>query len=136
MIPTKACPVLIRKISKTEILVFQHPLAGVQLVKGTIEPHENASAAAVRELEEESGIRHAEVIADLGCWDSQHQGAVWSFHLCAVRHDLPDEWVHDAADDGGHAFSFFWHPLDSDLGDLSHEVFHRALEFIRRRIRD
>ena len=34
----------------SRILVFRHPSAGIQLIKGTIEPGECASDAALREL--------------------------------------------------------------------------------------
>ena len=52
LIPDKACPVVIRHPAAPEILAFEHPLAGLQLVKGSIEPNETAAAAAVRELYE------------------------------------------------------------------------------------
>ncbi|MHC8286071.1 NUDIX domain-containing protein [Pseudomonas sp. XS1P51] len=46
----KACPVVLRNIEQLEILAFRHPLAGLQLVKGSVEPGELTGAAAVREL--------------------------------------------------------------------------------------
>jgi 8-oxo-dGTP pyrophosphatase MutT (NUDIX family) len=49
-------------------MAFRHPLAGCQLVKGSIE-NEEPSAAAVRELYEEAGVR-ALADSDLGLWDS------------------------------------------------------------------
>jgi hypothetical protein len=42
MKPNKACPVILRRRNQLEILLFEHPLAGVQLVKGTIERSEIA----------------------------------------------------------------------------------------------
>lgn len=33
----KACPVVLRHSTELEILAFRHPLAGLQLVKGTVE---------------------------------------------------------------------------------------------------
>ena len=36
--------------------MFRHPLAGIQLVKGTVEPSESPEDAARRELFEESGL--------------------------------------------------------------------------------
>jgi 8-oxo-dGTP pyrophosphatase MutT (NUDIX family) len=60
LLATKACPVVVRIIDGMEhLLVFNHPLAGYQRVKGTIELGERPSHAAVRELAEESGIRNA-----------------------------------------------------------------------------
>jgi 8-oxo-dGTP pyrophosphatase MutT (NUDIX family) len=102
----KACPVLIRRRATLEILAFAHPLAGLQLVKGSVEPGESSAAAAVRELLEEAGI-HGTVTADLGEWYSTATGHTWAFHQCEVGYKLPDAWRHFAADDGGHQFSFF-----------------------------
>jgi len=36
--------------------MFRHPLAGIQLAKGTVEPSESPADAARRELFEESGL--------------------------------------------------------------------------------
>ena len=53
----KVCPIVSRCSNETqEILMFRHPLAGIQLVKGTVEPSENPADAARRELFEESGL--------------------------------------------------------------------------------
>uniref|UniRef100_UPI00124C1F65 NUDIX domain-containing protein n=1 Tax=Acinetobacter ursingii TaxID=108980 RepID=UPI00124C1F65 len=53
----KVVPILIRRKAQTlEILAFRHPLAGIQLVKGSIEPNETYDYAAIRELFEESGL--------------------------------------------------------------------------------
>jgi|TARA_R100000027_G_scaffold36772_1_gene27027 8-oxo-dGTP pyrophosphatase MutT (NUDIX family) len=52
----KACPVVLRnRENQLEILAFRHSLAGIQLVKGTIEPNESSLAASQRELFEEAG---------------------------------------------------------------------------------
>jgi 8-oxo-dGTP pyrophosphatase MutT (NUDIX family) len=131
MIPTKSCPVVIRGSAQTEILLFRHPLAGIQLVKGTIQNNEGPQTAALRELYEESGILDADVIADLGVWDSAFNGDVWSFHLVRTNSMLPDQWEHRTKDDGGHTFIFFWHPLRSDLGDEAHPVYRKALDYVR-----
>lgn len=53
----KVVPVIFRNINQTtEILVFKHPIAGIQIVKGTVEVNEELETAALRELYEESGI--------------------------------------------------------------------------------
>ena len=133
LVPTKACPVVLRHAGTWQILAFEHPLAGCQLVKGTIEPGESASAAAVRELREESGLQANAVTTDLGLWASGHQDQVWSFQRCDVVDAPHDSWVHYTEDDGGHAFRFFWHPLDRPAGQSWHQVFRAALAAISQR---
>lgn len=72
----KVCPLVLRKQNR-EILLFKHPLAGVQLVKGTVEPFDcDFLSAAKRELAEESGIvvNHTTY---LGAWESGFQEQRW-----------------------------------------------------------
>ena len=70
----KACAVVLSRESPPRILLFRHPQAGVQLVKGSIESGETAQQAALRELWEESGLRAVAIKDDLGCWQSGHHG--------------------------------------------------------------
>ena len=128
--PTKACPVVFRDESHTETLAFRHPLAGIQLVKGTIEAGEDPADTALRELEEESGIHGAWIVRSLGVWDSGEEGQVWSFHLCATVQPLADSWVHHASDDGGQDFHFFWHKVEQPPSQEWHPVQAGALRFI------
>ena len=109
---------------------LQHPHAGLQLVKGTIEPGESAGQAAVRELKEEAGVGGI-VVRDLGLWRSGRKHHIWSFHLCQTQAFLPDTWSHYCLDDGGHAFRFFWQPLASPLSDAWHPIHVAAVEFVR-----
>lgn len=130
----KACPIVLREIcGRTEILVFRHPLAGVQLVKGTIEDGERPEQAALRELAEESGIYDAIAARSLGTADLNAHGQVWWLVLCEAR-ALTETWTHRTTDDGGRTFSFFWHPLDEAPGDDWHPMFAAALRIIRDRI--
>jgi 8-oxo-dGTP pyrophosphatase MutT (NUDIX family) len=131
----KVCPVVFRDASMQQILAFEHPQAGVQLVKGGIEPGESVSAAALRELQEESGIVDAGIAADLGTWDSGHHGHVWALQLCTFPRRLPESWTHYCADDGGQAFRFFWHDVNQKPGAGWQEHFRRALDAIRERTR-
>lgn len=130
MSPNKACPLILSSIPGTHILLFRHPLAGVQLVKGTIETGETPAQAALRELSEESGIDAASVVSDLGCWDAEHLNQIWSFQLCDTQALLPEQWTHQTQDDHGHAFSFFWAPLDDLPYADCHPVFRRALRYL------
>ncbi len=43
----KVCPVVLRKQNQ-EILLFQHPLAGIQLVKGTVETFDESYITAAK----------------------------------------------------------------------------------------
>jgi len=132
--PNKACPVVLRGADRSEVLVFRHPLAGIQLVKGGIEPGEAPGAAALRELREEAGISTAQVERDLGLWDSGHTGQVWSLHLCRVTAVLPERWTFQTADDGGQRFEFFWHPLQREASSAWHPLFQAALSILRQRL--
>ncbi|WP_282609432.1 NUDIX domain-containing protein [Pelagibius sp. Alg239-R121] len=126
----KACPVVLRGSTKNpEILAFEHPLAGRQIVKGTVKAVESPVAAAVRELAEESGVVAVESPLLLGQSGEIVEGQVWWFFLCPIP-DLVDSWSFRTTDDGGHEFRFFWHPLgDGPVGDW-HPPFVRALAFI------
>jgi 8-oxo-dGTP pyrophosphatase MutT (NUDIX family) len=130
MSPNKACPVILSSTDRPRILLFRHPLAGVQLVKGTIESGETPAEAALRELSEESGIDDALVVSDLGCWNAEHLEQVWSFQLCQAQAPLPEQWTHQTRDDHGHSFSFFWAPFDELPVADCHPVFRRALRYL------
>jgi len=80
--PRKACPVVARSTNGClEVLAFRHPIAGYQLVKGTIERDETVQRAAERELLEESGI--AVTAGDvLGAVQMQEPAQEWHFMLC------------------------------------------------------
>jgi len=127
MVVAKACPVVLRD---DKILAFAHPLAGWQLVKGTVEPGEEPGAAAVRELGEEAGVE-GRIRRELGQSEQIDQGQIWHFFLVEAG-DLPDQWIFRCADDGGHDFAFFWHRLDEEPGSNWHPIFPRALAFIRQ----
>src|SRR4249920_2136738 len=96
----KVCPVVFRDASMRQILAFEHPRAGVQLVKGFVEPGETVRAAALRELEEEAGIANTGIAQDLGTFESGHRGFVWSRQLCTFPQPLPETWTHHCAADG------------------------------------
>jgi 8-oxo-dGTP pyrophosphatase MutT (NUDIX family) len=48
-----------------ELLVFEHPSAGVQLPAGTVEPGEAPAAAVLREVAEETGVTSCTVVEHL-----------------------------------------------------------------------
>lgn len=89
----KACPVIIRSTENNqELLSFRHPLAGKQVVKGTIEANEAPEQAVLRELAEESGITTATIISKLGVWQSHLDSHEWHFFLCDPQKTLEEEW--------------------------------------------
>jgi len=129
----KVCPYVLRGAEDgPEVLAFRHPLAGCQLVKGTLEPGESVEAGALRELAEESGL--VGVPADSPAWSSPDivQGQLWHF-VPVVVPPQPDDFEFLCADDGGHLFKFFWWPLGTVPGGEWHESFVRVLDEIRVR---
>jgi len=135
MVPNKVCAVVLSSSPPAKLLLFRHPLAGTQLVKGTIEEGELPAQAALRELAEESGIYDAIVESDLGCWRADYRDQVWSFHLCSTERALPEQWSHQTLDDHGHVFEFFWASLEDLPYNECHPVFQRALEFLRKNLK-
>src|SRR5262249_42768255 len=52
--------------SRQELLLFQHPSAGIQIPAGTVEPGEGPEAAAIRETQEEIGLHAVAIDRYLG----------------------------------------------------------------------
>jgi len=127
----KACPVILRhNNNKLELLAFEHPKAGNQLVKGNINKGEPLEIACIRELAEESGIQ-AQVAQQLGTWEPNFKNQIWGFCLMHYDDILPDTWDFQTQDDGGHIFSFFWQPLNSPLNDNWNDVYRQAFQYIK-----
>ena len=122
---------VIRRRQKLEVLAFRHPLAGIQLLKGTLEDGERPEMGALRELAEESGVEDATVVRPLGQLAFPGIGQHWRFYLCRVARPMPDEWIFFTDDDGGHLFALFWHDLDTPPDSSWHQDFQCALSFLR-----
>lgn len=130
----KACPLVLRQHDgRTDILAFQHPLAGKQFVKGTVKPGEPPSIAAARELKEESGLILAAPLIFLGVHQIGVPRQDWHFYQ-GWSSGLPETWHHQTEDDFGHVFSFFWHPIETPLDDAWHPVFHEAFGYFVPRL--
>lgn len=129
----KVWPVVLRNIERLEILAFEHPLAGLQLVKGTVEHGEATEVDAVRELFVESGVI-GKVVRNIGAFTASSTGDEWTFDECQVTPFLPDHWTHFTQDDGGHEFRFFWHPLALEPAERWHPIFKEALVFLRTQL--
>ncbi|MEM9756578.1 MAG: NUDIX domain-containing protein, partial [Pseudomonadota bacterium] len=89
------------------LLCFDHPLAGPQIVKGTIRPEEPPLHAARRELWEEAGLTARSGLL-LGQSADIVAGEIWHFALLRVAAPVPDRWGHLCQDDGGHIFQCRW----------------------------
>lgn len=132
----KACPIVLRnKNGHLEILILEHPRAGFQLAKGTIEKGESIKEACERELFEESGIVAA-ANKNLGTWTPGYHGQVWGFYQMHYVKVLPESWAHDTLDDGGLTFKFSWRRLDYTPTEKSnwHPLFINAFKEVRNRL--
>ena len=128
----KVVPVILRHQKHgLEILAFRHPLAGIQLVKGTIEYDEKYDEAAIRELFEEAGLIAEPNPKFIGNFKLKSNQQDWYFYLCEVSADLAETWIHHCQDDGGLDFEFFWFPLNQKPNESWHESFQEALSYLR-----
>lgn len=115
------------------LLVFRHPYApeaGIQVPAGTIEEHERAEDAVLREAFEETGLPHLTLNCFLGEqeWDMSDFGRDeihhrHFYHLWCHGHP-PATWQHEErypSDDPAHKpilFEFFWVALPSAVPPL------------------
>lgn len=95
-----------------EIVVFDHPLAGVQVPAGTLEPGEDPPLGALREAWEETGLEGLELVELLG---ELHEEAEvvrhrYLFHL-ASRVATADEWWVRTPDGEGLCWRCRWTPI-------------------------
>ncbi|MEZ4700398.1 MAG: NUDIX domain-containing protein [Rhodothermales bacterium] len=139
----KACACVVRD---GRILAFKHPYAGYQLPKGSVELRETAAQAALRELEEESGIATGRIVAKIGELDwevfagtatfTENQWQRWHIYLIDPGSDLPERWAHRAVGsvaEAGLLFEYFWHPLEDDV-DRFHPVYRRVIAMVMERM--
>lgn len=108
---------------RTEILVFDHvgqPEAGTQVPAGTVQPGEPLAAAALREVEEETGVTGLTITRYLGCFPYRHEPRRelhrrHVFLLTASR-PLPEAWTHTVSGQGEDTeLTFRWSWLDLRL---------------------
>ena len=108
------------------LLVFRHPgapEAGIQVPAGTVEEHEQAEDAVLREAYEETGLTHL----TLHCFLGDHERDMSDFGRDEVHHRRfyhlrcqgypPTTWQHEECYHSGSSaqkpilFEFFWAPL-------------------------
>jgi len=131
-----------------ELLVFQHPMAGIQIPKGTVEPDETIQSATLRELFEESGIKLIDTPELIGTWqrivggDPNETGSlerhVWHISVLDAPAGLPEIWQHEAQ--GGEAeigltFSYFWVRIDATLPAQLSPLFKQTAALIVDHVR-
>ena len=127
----KVVPVVVRSNgADVEILAFEHPLAGHQIVKGTRILGEPFVDACVRELREESGLISIPSRA-LGSIHHTTDQIEWHFYLMEVISVVPEHFSYFAEDDGGHVFRFFWHRLSDELTTHWHPRYHEPIGFLK-----
>ncbi|MEM6759313.1 MAG: NUDIX domain-containing protein [Pseudomonadota bacterium] len=125
------CPVVLHPNgAPSRIAAFEHPQAGLQLVKGGLRDGERAEQAAARELFEESGLEARSAIL-LGVSGGIQTGERWHFALCRVKPSVRAQWQHFCADDGGHIFRFFWLNLTTEPSAAFEDRYVRAIDWIR-----
>lgn len=110
-----------------EVLVFDHvkyPEVSPQVPAGTVEPGENLTVAARRELSEEAGVSRLKEFKFLGSYvfykDSSQQFQERNFFV--VRdNSLADGWIHSVTGSGVDKdleFRYYWLPFDTAIVDL------------------
>lgn len=125
-----------------ELLVFRHPIAGIQIPKGSVEGGESPDAAVLRELAEESGIAAASILRKIGYHEiivgvgpeetSPLEHQVWHTFLLAAHDEGRETWSHrvsGSAVEEGLVFDYFWLPIQ----EARHVVgtrFHASIDFV------
>jgi ADP-ribose pyrophosphatase YjhB (NUDIX family) len=124
-----------------ELLVFEHrdyPEAGTQVPAGTLDEGETPEDAAVREVEEESGLEGCRLLKKLAVcdWPNPETGQMNErhvFHLAAPP-GTAEKWTWVETDGGivseleGYVFQFRWIRLDGAIelagnqGDFLHLI--------------
>ena len=107
---------------KTQVLVFQHPIAkaGMQIPKGTVNPNERPSESAIREIEEETGLKGVELekLIAQDYWEND-DGAIHNRYFYRMKIlKAPDEWIHyptGGGEEAGLSFRFFWIKSADDI---------------------
>jgi 8-oxo-dGTP pyrophosphatase MutT (NUDIX family) len=141
----KAVAAVVRTVDgRPELLVFDHPHAGTQLPKGTIEPGESIAAATLRELEEESGLKLESDPAFIGTWERRLQDGIeggpaphihpWHLSLLEAPSSLPERWSHQATgspEEEGLVFVYRWVAVDAGLPGKLHPVFEAVARMLQ-----
>lgn len=120
-----------------QVLVFRHSIleAGIQIPKGTVKPQESTDHAVIREMQEETGLKHFKVEKLLAedFWENNdgliHNRFFYKIQVC----ETPDEWDYAPTGGGeetGLMFHYFWISSKDEVelirghGDYLHLIFN------------
>ncbi|MEL6464018.1 MAG: NUDIX domain-containing protein [Pseudomonadota bacterium] len=115
------------------VLAFRHPLAGVQLPKGTREPGETPEETARREMFEEVGLHLSGALVSLGTWECPEPAAIWHVFVADGSDALPLSWRHMPTGGGaerGLTFDVIWVDISSAV-DVFHPLFLPVIDLVQ-----
>lgn len=129
--------------TEPHLLVFDHPTAGTQLVKGTVEDGETIASAVIRELFEESGLVVDSAGFHVGDWERTVGGGpdemgpieinTWHLFIVPDPGRYPTSWQHEASGspaEDGLVFAFRWIPINEHLNEALHPLFEPVTRMI------
>lgn len=127
-----------------EVLAFDHPLAGTQLPKGTLEPGEDPLHGVLRELNEETGLSSVEHVRHVGQWtryagagldeNGELQRHDWDVFLLRPVEEPPASWNHVASGstaEAGKEFRCRWLPVNDAVAGKLHPLFSEVMVMLR-----
>lgn len=144
----KVCACVVREGAEgLELLAFDHPVAGTQLPKGTLEPGEDPLDGVLRELSEETGLSSVDVVRRIGKWvrmtgagpeeNGDTERHDWEIFLLRPRDELSSSWTHVASGstaEVGKEFRCRWLSLDDAVGGKLHPLFSQVIVMLRQAV--
>lgn len=120
-----------------ELLVFEHHPGVPEVPAGGVEPGETPDQTAVRETQEESGLRLENPVHLASYhWTREGKSQVWHYYWLQAPASTPDTWIHTVTSsdkDQGETFHYRFAPIHEDSLLKGHR-FEAALPELKRRI--